>query len=160
MSFELKDNEIALKNGIANDISRIEERSALYESLKNVQFWVEANDFEIDTLFNNHSTSARRECIPLLYRDNGKRVSWKRGPDETGHRFPIGYVKGNRDLAVWIKFYIAKINGKHVCFYQATSDIVDYFLIEEWLQHFFGNYYRLNHCDSANFYQCLLAVNE
>jgi hypothetical protein len=70
-----------------------------------------------------------------------------------GHWLTIGSVD-NRPICVSVQYAI--LNGHKVMFYEGTSQLVDYKMIEDWLERYFD---RCNHhCNAANFHHCMEAV--
>ncbi len=119
-----------------------------YDGLfKGVFFIVEANSFELDYLrqqFNNNT-------FPLW-----KRKSWE--DVNVGRSATIGSCAGK---PVCISLRYITINNKLVCFYNATSVVVDYNMVEEWLR-YYGKNVKVDgqwaHCDANNFHQCIGAL--
>ncbi len=90
---------------------------------------------------------------------NHKRVIWEQV--YAGFRVTIGQVNKS---PVFVSFSFAFINGKKVCFYDCTSKIVDYSMVEKWLiTHFqltHDDYTRWNHVDANNFHNCVNSLDK
>lgn len=68
-----------------------------------------------------------------------------RRPDEHG---------GKTDQIGWLVPAV-RVNGQLVAFYNATSQLVDYVLVEEWARQAFP---KAEHCDATNFHNAMHAV--
>jgi len=84
---------------------------------------------------------------------NDELDSWEQG---MGWLETVGYIN---DRPICISIFIEKINGYEVLFWHATSELVDYKMIEEWFQ---LNHSALwytdrpgQHCDEVNFMHCI-----
>lgn len=64
----------------------------------------------------------------------------------------IGHVD-NRPIAVDISW--AKLEGYRVMFYEASSQLADYAMIEEWLSHFREELPLIQSTDATNVGQCI-----
>jgi hypothetical protein len=84
----------------------------ILDNLKNATVVVEANSFE--ELRHWEKWSPRRK--------------WEQTP--IGHVITIGKLD---DRPVVIQFNYAKINGESVVFWHATSQVVDYKMIDKWM---------------------------
>lgn len=78
-----------------------------------------------------------------------------------GHGLTIGELD-NRPICVHIRY--AKLNDKKVMFYCGMSQLVDYALIDKWLdkhsKHIKTKDGRWAHCDAINFGHCLNEVQD
>lgn len=115
-------------------------------------FLVEATDFERHCLWRENEQL--RTLYPHLYLD------WRR--DSMGQAATIGYI-GNRPICAC--FFWVVLDGYRVCFYYATSQLVDHAMLEEFVKHNFPNAYwdngtRWAHCDAFNFHRCRDAIKE
>src|SRR5690348_17770034 len=82
------------------------------------------------------------------------RLSWEQL--SPGYLTTIGKL-GKRPVCVLVFF--ARIAGKVVAFYHATSEVVDHKMVEKWLWKKFSpprwdNNTRRAHCDAQNFHHC------
>ncbi len=107
-------------------------------------FLVEATDFERATLWDNAEGS----------------VTW----DQLAYGW-IGTIGTLDEYPVVVSFIWAKIDGRLVVFWQPTSRVVDYVMIEKWLNENcktpkWDNGQRPGKCDAANFHMCMAAIRE
>lgn len=113
------------------------------ERLKKVQFFVEANSFE------RHQ----------LWREHHEKIKWDQ--HSSGISILVGTIKPARkpERPIYVDFSFATINGKLVCFYYGCSALVDYVMIEEWLEKNYPIKYdngsRRAMSDAGNFHHCL-----
>ena len=96
-------------------------------AFNNLHGLVEATDFERHTLWHCH-----------------ERVNWK--DDGIGYGHQIGTLN---ERPIFVAFNFATIDGKRICFWHATSSLVDYDMIEEWLK---TNLKYNNKVDANNFH--------
>jgi hypothetical protein len=91
-------------------------------------------------------------------KNNISRVDWEQIP--SGFGITIGHV-GKSPIHVCFSFAI--INGKKICFYEATSQVINHKMIEDWLISRFqltnDNYSRWNHTNAMNFHNCIQAFD-
>lgn len=113
----------------------------LREKLAQARFVVEANNFE-------------KQCLWQDYKD---KLEWESIP--SGELATVGHLDGR---PVCLSILWARLNGQLVLFQHATSQLVDYALIEEWLNTHCNPQHngRSARCDANNFHQCLHAVRE
>jgi hypothetical protein len=120
------------------------------EIFKDVVFLVEATFNEQHHFWVDYHHEPKR----------GKSVPWEQ--ISRGHMVQIGEIDGR---PVNVSIFYSMINGKKVMFYEGCSQVVDYKMIDDWLQHFtlntirWDNGNRWAHCDSSNFHHCLDAVD-
>lgn len=114
------------------------------------------------TVFLVQATHNETHSYWKEYHDNPDK-RFKEPPIKTwdqasGKCFTVGYF-GEHPVAVQI--FWNKINGQWVGFWEPTSRVVDYQMIEKWLDQ---NYTRKTHdgrnarCDSSNFHNCLAEI--
>ena len=108
------------------------------EKLKSTVFFVEADSFTQHALWKQW---------------HDKNIGWEE--DNSGFGSCIGNI-GKKKREVWVSFMFAKIFGKRICFYHATSRFVDHTMIEKYLE---TNYpvkwdkgTRRAMCDADNFH--------
>lgn len=92
----------------------------------------------------------------------GRAESWEE--ISSGFSLCLGYLdEENNDKSVYVSFRFAIINGKKVCFYNATSRFVDHEMINKWLitrfQLTHDGYTRWNHSDATNFHNCIQSLD-
>lgn len=107
------------------------------EQIAKTVFVIEATDFE------RH----------MLWREWHDKIDWQ----EVSRGFfrQIGEIDG-RPICVCVTW--ACINGQLVCFYDATSEVVDYAAVKSWRD---NNFHALRGtCDAWNFHHCVAAVEE
>lgn len=61
------------------------------------------------------------------------------------------------DRPICVSLLWSLLNGKPVCFYEATSQVVDYELVNEWRN---KTFHAAGHCNAMNFHLCLHVVEE
>ena len=90
--------------------------------------------------------------------ENRHRVEWD--SLRYGISIEIGTLKKR---PICIQFTFAKINGHKVAFYEGSSQLVDYKMIEDWLIERFqltnDGYTRWNHVNSTNFHNCVNSLD-
>lgn len=154
-------------------------------AFEDVVFFVEATSTERHNLWSEWSNQSMSNIEPLsdevmrligdkLNRDlyvkienlnekvkssNPKRVAWEQ--ISAGFGITIGHVG---KMPVTVSFSFAIINGKKICFYEATSRVVNHKMIEDWLIERFqlthDNYCRWNHTDAMNFHNCVNSLDD
>jgi hypothetical protein len=123
----------------------LKEDAELFEG---VEFLVEASDYEKQTLWERYYY---KPFNPEAVVKDWQQVSM-------GHGITIGHL-GDRPVCVSI-FY-AILDGHKVMFYDATSQVVDHAMIDEWLKHHtlekvrWDNGTRWAHTNAMNFHHCL-----
>lgn len=115
--------------------------------LEGVVGCVEANNFEYHALWGKYSTESECEW-PTKY-------TWESNPSGMGAE--VGKID-NR--SVFLSLRTANVNGKKILFYEATSVLVDWDMIEKWLNknldgHAFRDDGQLNKTDADGF-NCLM----
>jgi hypothetical protein len=86
------------------------------QKLETTAFFIEANSYE-------------KLC---LWREHHKEYGWEE--DNSGIGKTIGFINDDPNKPVVLNFFFAKIFGKRICFYEATSRFVDHTMIEEWIE--------------------------
>lgn len=99
--------------------------------LDDVQYFVEANDFERHALWNKWN----------------EKVKWEQINEGFGGN--VGMVAGVHQIHV--SFIFAKIARKLVCFYHPTSQIVDHRVVKDYITKYAGD--RMT--DAQNFHTCV-----
>ncbi len=93
-----------------------------------------------------------------IKKDNWNKVEWEQINE--GFYLTIGHID-NRPICVSFSFAI--IEGKKICFYYGSSEVVDYKMIENWLIDRFqltnDNYNCWNKTDAGNFHNCINALD-
>ena len=123
--------------------------------LKHTFFLVEANSFEQHELWSRYSPQSIYETT---YRGKPayNKVNW----EEWNHGWGV-HVGEVYKRPIYISVMWARIEGKFVCFWYPTSEMVDYRKINKWLdEHFKGTYDngRRSVCDASSFHDCLHAI--
>lgn len=116
--------------------------SLMNDKLQNVVFLVEANSFERMKLWEEFS----------------HKHSWVQ--DNEGYLEIIGTLD-NRPVC--ISFVFVKIDGFLVAFCDASSEVVDYKMINDWFDKNCNPLTKDNRkarCDAMNFHTCLQAIRE
>lgn len=117
---------------------------ALEEMLKETFYLVEATSFEHHCLWAENSHQSDRRVFDA--------IEWIQG--NPGRMIEIGKVG---DMPVVISLHWDFLNGQPVCFWHATSLVVDYRLVNRWLEENFTNKThdgRPATCDAFNFHHC------
>jgi len=119
------------------------------------QFVVEAASYEKHVLWSQHSHQGS------LNSSIGKLPKFEWVQDHQGRMIKVGELGGR---PVIVTFFWFTIDGVLVAFWEATSQVVDHKMIEEWLEANcaprYDNGHRLAHCDAFNFSHCLSAIRE
>lgn len=87
------------------------------------EYMVEATSFEKYALWKMYSNEA-------LYKNKHNVIKWEQG---SGRMYTLGELDGR---PITVCFFWDKLNGHNICFYEATSQVVDHELVEEWLDKF------------------------
>lgn len=120
---------------------------AAIKSLSECQYIVEANHNEAHNLWYMYTQVYRvvtdREWQQLI----------------PGYLIEVGSLGGR---PVSLSLYFVSIKGVKVCFFESPSQVVDWKLIDEWLDKHFNKLYdgRSCRCDATNFHQCMSVVNQ
>lgn len=124
------------ERGKKNPLDTLEIGNEWYRKLAKVVFFVEANSFEVFTLWQQHH----------------KEIPWEQ--DLQGFVETISHIE---DRPINLEFSFQTINGKLVAFYTGISALVDHTMIEEWIVSKFPvkNGDRRAMSDAQNFHQCI-----
>lgn len=112
------------------------------EKLKTVFFAVEADSFARFVLWERHH----------------KKRSWE--DHSVGFVETVGEFGG---LPVVVCLWFADIDSRRVLFYECTSRLAHWGMVEEWLEKYvpcMNNTPRRNHSDAMNFHNCLLTIDD
>jgi len=105
---------------------------------EDTEFLIEADDFA------QHA----------LWREWHDKVIWEQ--DSSGLLYSVGELGG---YPVTVSINWAKLNGHRVCFYSDSSRVVDWTMIEEWLNKVcyprWGNNSRHARTNATNFHHCI-----
>lgn len=115
--------------------------SAFDELLEEVDYAVEANSFESQCLWQKVS--------------NQEGINWESCP--CGKMLTLGMVD---DMPVCMSIFINKINNIPVMFYEMTSQVVDYRLVDKFLEEKFGIFYNEVCVDAGNFFRIVNKIKE
>lgn len=126
-------------------------KSDIEDYFKDVVFTVDANSFEQHALW-----------MMYHYKDVGYGQVLRWEEESRGHGITIGHVK---DMPVVLSLNYARIEGRRVCFFYGCSQVVDYRMVDKWMDDRTGdircdNGYRPATCDAMNFSHCLAAIRE
>ncbi len=116
------------------------------QKLEETVFFVEANSFETFCLWQkNH---------------NKENQTWEQ--DMSGFGKTVGYINDESDKVVFVSFTFYIINGKRVCFYEATSRYVDHTMVDDLIKSFGKTYNGSIYCktDAQNFHSCLHYIDD
>lgn len=103
-----------------------------------------------ETFFLAHATDFETEALWKAWHEA---VKWEQEPG--GWSAQIGTLGGH---PVTLYLFWARINGRLVGFWQSPGRVVDYQMIEKWLdRNCVPNYYR---CSAMNFHVCIHAIEE
>lgn len=125
------------------------------ERLRRVKFFVEANSFEVQTLWKDWSLQYQREFTDLTDEEN--KVDWIE--EMSGFWLTIDTVTIKKQkYPVNLAFTFATINDNYVCFYEGISAIVNHIVIDKFLRKNFPVKYdndtRNAFTDANNFHHC------
>lgn len=129
------------------------------ERLKRVRVLVEASSEEQYLLWCLHSYESRHRS------SYGFDAEWKE--DTSGFGFAVGFHEINNNgivdkMPIMAKVSFAMINGCTVLFYSTTSQLVDWSMVDGWVQEMYGAEIKNNKIlkiDSTNFLQCFDFIN-
>lgn len=110
-----------------------------------VVYFVEATSFE-------HHSLWKRDC-----HDEKIISNWEQ---DIGHGIRVGKV-GKHE--VWVNFMFSKLDGQMVCFYNATSQVVDHTMVENWIKKncpVKTSDGRWAMCDADNFHHAIHRIEE
>lgn len=96
-----------------------------------------------ETLFPPWNTRENRRAYPATKWEQVSINPW----------LTIGHI-GKRPVCLSFEWY--RIEGQWVCFWQATSQLVDHAMIDKWLTKHFPD--QRSTCDAGNFHNCLRAI--
>ena len=113
-------------------------------------FLVEASDYEHHHLWLDFSEEARARGWG---HPDFPRVPWEQ--ISLGYGETIGHV-GKMPVAVSVTF--ARVRGQAIAFYEATSQVVDYRMVERWTETAFPE--SRGRTNPTNFHICLHALEE
>lgn len=122
------------------------------QDLNNVKFFVEANSYEQQTLWERCHDGKDHYGVP---------IDWKQ--IMLGYARVLGEIKsGEEKLQINVSFNFARINGKLICFYYACSRGIDHGVIKKYLEPFTKTYNgnSTTSTDAQNFHLCIHALNE
>lgn len=120
---------------------------AIDERFNNTIYMVQATHFERLRLWQEF-TKYDTPAYPA--------VDWK---DDSGIILTLGEVAG-RPIAC--EFMFLKINGQRICWYEGSGSLVDYSMIDQWLEHHTVNkaaLFRIPQSNAQNFYNVMMSVN-
>lgn len=111
------------------------------EYFKNVDYLVEADQFSALALWQefHHDKNPTKPWIKNWHQNGGKAVA-------------IGMID-ERPIVVQIEYCL--LNNKLVGFWDTSSQLVDYLMIEEWFKKFAPN---IEECNASNFHYCLESI--
>jgi hypothetical protein len=117
--------------------------------------WVQKDKRFAETVFIVQATHAE---VHYLWRQWHKRVKWEQ--DCLGHCATVGTVA---NLPVVVCCSWALLDGQRVMFYEATSRVVDWSMVENWVWEQVGplkwdDNRRRAQCDTMNFAHCIHAI--
>lgn len=122
------------------------------KKIKHIKFAVEATDVERHYLWKEF-----KQNNPKSFRED-----WVQ--DNHGLYKTLGNIQDIQGLTVSVQINFAVIMGSLVCFYYGTSKIVDWTMIENYIDEIvtlkYDNNSRKSRCDSNNFHQCLSRLEE
>lgn len=110
-----------------------------------VVYFVEATSFETHSLWK---------------RDHHDEKIIKEWEQDVGNGIKVGKV-GKHE--VWVSFMFNKLDGQWVCFYNATSQVVDHTLVENWIKKncpVKTSDGRWAMCDADNFHHAIHRIEE
>lgn len=104
--------------------------------IENAKFAVEANSFEKNRLWSEHKD----------------KLDWKENTE--GKMITLGELDG---IPVCMSIFVDTLNGFNVIFYEMTSLVVDYRMVDAWLEDKFGGLFgKMDTCfDAKNFHNII-----
>jgi len=133
-------------------VSDLDDRTQ--EWIKDTFYFVEADHFAESTLFGEYAKASPKKTSFRGDREGYNGLDWDGFSD--CRLFHIGYC-AEKTVCIQLTWY--KIEGKRVCFYTATSQMVYYPMIEE----FMTECCEIAECsrtDADNFHQVLHALKD
>jgi len=131
---------------LLNPIDMYNDRATPDEKMKRVIFFIEANSFERQ----------------MLWQENHENVLWEQ--DNEGFGKIIGHINKQKTKPVNVCFSFSMINGQHICFYEAISRFVDHTMVEEYIEKNWpikwDNDTRRAMTDANNFHLALSAISD
>ncbi len=110
-----------------------------------VFFTVEADSFSQMKLWSENDQS-REHKLP-----------WEQ--KTAGYAFQAyEYTIGEETLPVMVSVFFSKYGGKMICFYDSPGRLVDWSIVEKFVELLFVN--RAGRCDAMNFHHCYHAVKD
>lgn len=110
-----------------------------------------------DTFYIVEATSFEQHCLWEFNSIDSPIDSYRRTlkwEQLDGYIVTIGYVN---NFPVCLSLSWVLLNGKPVMFYDPTSLVVDYAMIESYFIKHFPDYYKMR-TDAQNFHQCVHAI--
>lgn len=121
--------------------------SEIDKRFKETVFVVECNSNEIQMLWEKF-------CKQSMHQTDLTIFDWEQ--INPGFLETVGHVN---DDPVCVSVSWARINGFMICFYEATSNVVNYSMIDVWMKEkcypTWDKGTRYAHCDGANFHHVL-----
>lgn len=127
-------------------VTALHENDPIAKRLKKVFFVVEANSYESMMLWkSNEESDAKRQ--------------WKE--DNSGDTVTVGEVDGR---PVNVTFFYTTIEGRVVAFMNPISQMVDWKMIDDWLElnckPLYDGGTRIARTNAMNFHNCLHAIDD
>ena|SRR5581483_3409967 len=118
---------------------------------KDTEYVVEADSYAMQSLWERWSTEALHKHKDFNF------INWRQ--DSMGSCVHIGDLDKR---PVVVTFFWAKLNGHLVVFWEATSEVVDYKMVEEWLGKYCNPQHndRRSRCDANNFHHVIEYIND
>jgi len=140
---------------INHEVLRItDKKDSNNKKLFATQFFVEVTSEEQSNFWVKHSKEWQKHS-----NDNPdcEKLDWIQ--DNSGFAIQIGSVFSRNEIfPVWVNFRFAKIEGKQICFYNSTSMLIDYQMVEDFITTNFPIKYsndRQAMTNSSNFHHCV-----
>ncbi len=141
----------------ADELYKVECDKDIARWIKETIYLVEASSFESTVLWERWAKSAE-EMFSADYKDSRrKRVVWEQLNPGT---LPTVGMVDNRPVVIIIDF--VRINGNVIAFYEATSQVVDYRAVEDYLKKRFSHLVERGGCymtNAMNFSSAIDACN-
>ena len=122
------------------------------EMIEHGMDWEEANLFS--SIFFVEATHCEQF---YLWKEYHKKCYWEQISEGFGRT--IGHID---EYPVFVSFNFAKIYGKRICFYEATSRYVDHTMVEEYIKTYYplrwDNNTRIAMTDAMNFHHAIDAA--
>lgn len=127
-----------------------------FAELEKLEYAAKPLDYEVDPRFKDTEFLIEADEFAqfALWREWHGRVKWEE--ESAGLAYTVGEIGGS---PVVVSCFWAKLNGHRVCFYNATSRVIDWEMIETWLKRacypLWDSKTRHAQTNAMNFHHCI-----